>query len=214
MLELVDKINFDELYDLLLDASRKAFREVQEAHPDETFYAFSLYYDFWNFIIPSCNSEETHMRLGNLTTAERDNQTLEWFYSRCRFYDWEYCFLGDEYFTSVSEWMKHNFYQLTGLETGATVEDMAVWTIVDNSIATICLKTFKVLDEEKLFGQGQARERVVLNVLNHKTVHEDDMNYVYLLNSISAYQRWWFEHEMQQHALSVLSPERFERNPD
>ena len=78
----------------------------------------------------------------------------------------------------------------------------------------ICLNVMKVLDEEKLFGQDQARERVVLNVLNHKTVHEDDMNYVYLLNSISAYQRWWFEHEMQQHALSVLSPSHFERNDE
>src|SRR5688500_1074999 len=100
MLEKVDQLNFDELYVLLLDASRKVFRETQEAHPDETFYTFGLHYDNHRCsILPSCNSEESHLRQNGvislpLTEVDRDHQPLKWFYKRWSFDDWVYYDFG------------------------------------------------------------------------------------------------------------------------
>jgi hypothetical protein len=210
MLEKVDQIDFDELYELVLEAARSAFRQVQENHPDERFYTFALYYNFLGIISLACNSEEAHMQLRHVSDQERNIQSLKWFHKRWDFPQWRYCGWGYNYFTEASHWIICNLFQF--LRPG-TRRESAAWITVNHAIAMVCLKVLRTLDEEDLFGQGQQRENVVLNIVNSYG-DQGDINYVYLLNSRSTYERWCFEQEMCQQALIVFPGPRFDPNPE
>jgi hypothetical protein len=208
MLERVDQIDFNELYVLLLDASRKAFRGVQEAHPDETFYAFGLYQYNRSFpFFPMCNSEEAHMRLGNLTQAERDNQTLEWFFLRWNYPSWKHHHaLGREYFVSVTEWMDDNLKRYTPPRNEEAQD--TVWAKLGPKISNVRLKVLKVLDEENLFGEESRRENTVLLSIwgwDDYDEKDNDFHQVRSLNPTSTYERWRFEMERYHYAQEFLS---------
>jgi hypothetical protein len=202
-IDMLDEFDFNEFYELLLDATRKAFRAILDAHPDETFYTFALYYsDDALVVIPSCNSEEGHLRYEELTPVDRDEQTLDWFYSRWSFWDWAYCSSrDDDNFGPVTA--RLNAY-LKPFIDAVTDEGMMDYMIGLGTIEKACARVMQALDREGLFGVGQAREKVVLNVLNKETLFvEDDLSYAYLLNHTSTYERWRIEFEMYKHALLV-----------
>ena len=206
MLERVDQIDFNELYVLLLDATRKAFTAVKEAHPSETFYAFVLHYDHNHdgyIILPSCNSEEAHMRRWELTETDRVHQTLEWSYSRWSCDDWRYYRWGRQYFNSVSQWISLNIYRTLG--RADNTEIAAVMTSLEEGVTTTCLNVMKALDQEKFFGQGEARERVVLNIVSENQSEIENISHVYLLNPPSVYERWTIEMELYLQAHSFFN---------
>lgn len=202
MLEL-DQIDFNELYKLLLIASRKAFRFVRESHPDETFYAFGLYYyQPSKFIFPTCNSEEAHLRYGNLAVGERENQSLRWFYERWETSEWAYYALGKKYFYPVGKWIDQN---LRGRIRPR--DQYLMWANMDHKLLSTCLKVLKTLDEEKFFGEGIAREQIVLTLTLGSDIQDpyvDEGEYIRLLNPMSAYLRWRTEAEMCDHAQAFL----------
>jgi hypothetical protein len=205
MLERVDQIDFNELYVLLLDASRKAFRFVQEAHPDETFYTFGFFYDASSkFIFPTCNSEEAHLRVGRLGDCDREKQTLKWFYNRWESNKLAYYKLGKKYFYPVSRWIDHNL-------RGDVPRHMQllIWANIDDKILSTCLRVLKALDEEKFFGGGSARDRIVLTLTRSVAMlipdpYIDEDECVRLLNPLPVYLRWWVEVEMCDHAHRFL----------
>ena len=56
-------VNLDEFAELLLPAARSAFTAIQHQHPDEHFYAFSLFHEpLWEGIMPAANTEEALAR--------------------------------------------------------------------------------------------------------------------------------------------------------
>jgi len=200
MLEL-EEMDFNELYKHLLNASRNTFQMAHKAHPDETFYTFGFYRPFTNLIIPTCNSEQAHMRLGNLTECERENETLKWFYMRWRADQWEYHYSGQEHFAPVCEWVNDN------IEGYVRPRDQElIWANIANKMSAVYLKVLMALDEEKLFGQGSAREGVLLNLIAEPNHYFDKYEYARLLNPIPTYERWRIEIELCEHTQEFFDP--------
>lgn len=198
----LDAITFDGIYDLVLDASRKAFREIQAAHPDETFYAFGFYQHYFHarlgFMLPTCHSEEAHLRLRNLTDVERENQTLEWFHKRWSPEQWEYHNSGQAHFAPVWEWINDN------LEGYIRPRDQDLLrAFIDHNMSSTYLKALKALDEEELFGREAARADIVLFMFSGSS-HER-FEHIRLLNPTSTYERWRIENELCDHAWRFLN---------
>jgi hypothetical protein len=198
----LDAIHFDEVYKLVLDAARKAFREAQEAHPDETFYAFGFYphhHPRLGFMLPTYHSEEAHMRLRNLTEIERENQALEWFHMRWNPEQWEYHYSGQEHFASVWQWVKDN---LDGYIRPRDQDLLRAF--IDYNMSAVYLNVLKALDEEELFGRGPARENIVLFILGVR--HHDRFEHARFLNPTPTYKRWRIEIEASEHARDFFNP--------
>src|SRR5690242_11054054 len=102
-------LDFDHFQTLLLDASRAAFKEVQAAHPDETFYGFGLFHEpLFGYIVPTANPEEGLIRRAeyykedhwNLGYARQSIDALS-VILRWSPADWAYHLAGKEHFDSV-----------------------------------------------------------------------------------------------------------------
>jgi hypothetical protein len=180
--------NYAEIHALLLDASRKTFISVQQQHPHETFYAFGLFHEpLWAYIVPTCNTEEGLIRqahryqhdehnLGYATRTINDLRhllrwsTADWVYHRDLYRD---------HFEPVFEWLReYDPYDLGEDE----------W-LDDAQMNAVCRSVLHTLDLEGVFGEGEDRERIVLNVL----MGDQDNSWVEharLLNSPAVYQRW------------------------
>jgi uncharacterized protein DUF4303 len=158
-------IDYNEIYEIVLEASRKTFRDVQTDHPDETFYIFGFHEDYPTalscFMHPTCQSEQAHMRSRNLTDADREAQDLKWFYRRWHPRCWEYYRSGEKYFKSAWSWVYENLRK----DTHPPEEAELVRANIALKMSAMYFKVLKTLDEEKLFGQGSAREGVLLNLI-------------------------------------------------
>jgi hypothetical protein len=198
-----EAVDFNELYILLLDASRHAFHFAQESHRDETFYAFGLYYSKRaKFVYATCSSEEAHLRKQNLTEYDRDHQTLTWFYQRWNPHKWPYFTIEHDHFNPASRW-------ISKIWRSARLYDdvLIVWNNIDHKIEHICLKVLNTLDEEGLFGAGAARESIVLTFVfegEFLLPDQDEDERVRVLNPPSTYRRWRIEKELCDHAETFL----------
>jgi hypothetical protein len=198
-----EAIDFNELYMLLLAASRHAFRSAQESHPDETFYAFGLYYSkAAKFVYATCSSEEAHLRKRNLTEDERERQTLAWFYQRWNPRKWPYFMIEHDHFNSASGWISRVWRSARLFP-----DTLVIWDNINYQLERICMKVLKTLDEEGMFGEGAARENVLLTYRVEEDVllwERDEYERVCLLNPASTYLRWRIEKELSDHAQSFL----------
>lgn len=198
-----EAIDFNELYTTLLTASRHAFRVVQASHPDETFYAFGLYYSkAANFVYATCSSEEGHLRKHNLTEDAREQQTLEWFYQRWNPRQWPYFMIEHAHFISASGWISRVWHSAR-----LFTDTLIVWKNIDHKLENICMEVLRTLDSEGMFGEGAARERVMLTYRVEEDVllwERDEYERMRVLNPPSTYLRWRIEKEMSDHARIFL----------
>lgn len=198
-----EAVDFNELYTMLLDAARHAFRFAQESHPDETFYAFGLYYSKRaKFVYAACSSEEAHLSRHHLTAADRERQMLAWFYQRWSLRKWTYFTIEHKQFDPVSSWISRVWRSARLFP-----DTLIVWNNIDHKIENISLDILKTLDEEGLFGDGAARETVVLTFViedEYSLPDREEGERVHLLNPTSTYQRWRIEKEMDDHASAFL----------
>jgi hypothetical protein len=202
-----EAIEFNELYTMLLTASRHAFRVVQESHLDESFYAFGLYYTKRaQFVYPTCSSEEGHLRKHKLTENDRERQTLTWFYQRWNPREWPYFMIEHTHFNPASGWISRVWRSADRFD-----DTLIVWANIKYKLDQICVKVLQTLDEEGLFGEGAARERVTLFYRAEEDVllwERDEYERVQLLNPASTYLRWRIEKEMSDHAQVFLERDK------
>jgi hypothetical protein len=190
MLEKVDNINFDELYVLLFDASRKAFRYAQEAHPDETFYAFGLYHHGWfGYIFPTCNTEEALIQSCQNEELDEKHMYECWITARWSPCEWKYHDLGDDFFSAVNDWL---------------IKYREMFDLSHQNLMILTMRrVLSTLDSEKLFGEGEVREKVVLNIMQGDQ-GPDWIETARLLNPPSTYARWLAEVQAGEDALQGL----------
>jgi hypothetical protein len=204
-IDMLDEFDFNEFYELLLDEARKAFCLAQERHPDETFYAYGFNYKPWMLIIPAANTNEAHTRRGNLTEAECDNHSLEWFYTRWEPTYWTY--YDQEQFHLVNNWLTNHHVPLP---VGDDPQRKENWAIFDAACENICFRVLRTLDCEGLFGHGQAREKVFvmpMSPLKRDWYYHDACT----LNALPMYEQWRREIELHQLARRVVPHQRFEQ---
>ncbi len=182
---MADKLNFTEFQSILLTEARRAFVDIQKAHPDETFYAFSLFHaPLWEYIIPTSNSEEglfraateikqTYTQLNSQRSIEQIADSLRWSPA-----DWAYHYLPVGCFEEVNEWLiKSAIYN--------KFEDESI----NNHMLLLCRNVMKTLDSEGIFGTGGKREQVVLNIM----MGDQDSSWyghAQTLNPSAVYERW------------------------
>ena len=179
LIDMNAELNYAEFRERLYKSAKAALLSVQANHADETFYAFGLYHSpLWEYIVPSANSEQV---LTYRTSSFTGNVDVS---NRWRPCDWAYHREGQEYFDSVNQW-------LTDSEI-YDIDDDDLLDAADDEITGICLEVLSTLDKEQVFGHGEKRERVVINIMMGD---QDDtwIDYARLLNSASTFNRWMHE---------------------
>ncbi len=186
----MQNVDLHQLEVLLLEAARSAFTNIQQQHPDEHFYAFSLIHEpLWEGIYLASNTEEALLRC-----AERYHQYPDYLHMsvvelvtqlRWSSGDWEYIDATNTYFAEVNDWLiKHLLRKWIYESHNEEVEDKR-----DASVIEVCRNTLRQLDAEGIFGIGEAREKVTLNIM----MGDQDRSWLEhgrLLNPPAVYERW------------------------
>jgi hypothetical protein len=157
-----DTMDFLRLRSLIRDAARTAFTELRQAHPDETFYAFSLYTDDGAMtIMPAANSEEGYRRKVQSYgyTKPQDTSYVRWATA-----EWAYEAAGEGHFDAA-----HDLLNGPGRDDG---EDERAFIHFLGRLIESMVGALKDLDEEGFFGAGKAREGVTLFV----TISDSDLS--------------------------------------
>ena len=142
----------------ITNAARQAFTEVQTDHPNETFYAYSLYTDEEaSYIGASANTEEGLLRRAKHYEA-REAKGLQEHERSLRWHspDWAYHCIGEHHFADAQKLLD------AWWELGAKgIDDYEKQVEVGLNLFVEALKT---LDDEGFFGRGTARHKATLLV--------------------------------------------------
>jgi hypothetical protein len=162
--------NFDWTHfrELTLAAARTAFVDIQRQHSDETFYAFALYTSGnYSYLLTTSNTEEGLTRAAEFYLANYSNSYKQLTLDEMRLS------LRD----SPCDWAYHCPYDYDALfeeicEMASSLQEVAqeadnddVFQEVDQQFETMCLDILRQLDSEGVFGTGEGRRRVRLNLL-------------------------------------------------
>ena len=154
-------LDLAQLHATLKDATRQAFADLRRQHPQERLYAFALYTnDVGQYIVPSANTEEGLARHA-AQAARRDGIADELHRASLR---WSPC-----------DWAYHADASLVPFFAGVErllsdgpdpydLDDEACAQQVGGVFET-CLTVLAELDAEGVFGRGQARAALVINLL-------------------------------------------------
>lgn len=196
---MAEELDYQEFHSLLLHATRAAFVSIQQAHPAEKFYGFGLFHEpLWGYIVPVANSEEGLVRRAqeykrdrhNLGYAAADLDNLAW-QLRWNPGDWAYFNEQPRLFEPVNGWLEeHNVYDFYE-------DDDAKHDELDEKMIGICRSVLVALDQEGIFGTGQRRDQVVLNIM----MGDQDRSWfehARLLNPPAVYERWVSELERSE----------------
>jgi len=178
-------LNPDRLRPVLKDAVRGTFRDLKSRYPDERFYAFALYTaGEAEYVLPTANTEEGlrrraegYVRRG-YAPPETGAASLRWNPA-----DWAYHLEGDEpYFGEVERLLMQapEPHDLEGDTYRARVD----------GVFETCLAALEELDAEGLFGRGEERQAIVINLLKGDQSNEEMLECAKRLNPRAAYARF------------------------
>jgi hypothetical protein len=179
-------MNYEEFYCLLLAASRGAFTTMQEQHPDETFYAFSLSHEpLWAYIHPTANSDQGLTRCAQEYQQDKfklgyARLSLDELRDNLRWSSGDFAYSQSDHFQPVNEWLTaHNVYWLYDDSESKRAQ-------MHTHLIEICCRVLQNLDAEGVFIRNQPRNQVVLNLL----MGDQDLTHARQLNPPDVYQRW------------------------
>ena len=150
------EFDFDRFRAVVCEAAR-----ARSKHPGEQFYAYALYTTgLFDWVYPACNTEEglrrsaqKYLRQGLGSDVERQALELRWSPE-----DWAYQDEGKQAFAGVNRMLRGMGDKLTGLadkDFGRAVR----------KLTTCLLEVLQQLDREGIFGEPDARDGYVLNLL-------------------------------------------------
>lgn len=192
----MDEISFDYegFHSLLLDATRKAFLDVQLRHTQEIFYIFALYTtEEFSSLHPSANTEEGLTRTALVYFDVVKNRQITLPYSleekrlelRYSIADWSYhlCDYGIEAFQTVNEMMATANNWDKKLAQDAIRKHKTL-------LRKICHQVLKQLDSEGFFGVHNDREKIVISFIEEGQSDLEQLGFVKSLNPLSCCQRY------------------------
>jgi hypothetical protein len=189
---MADEFDFGKFHELLYSASKSAFINIQHLHKNEQFYIFALYTcGDLAYVIPTSSTEE------GLTVAAQKYSTIKYYQGfsieqlreRLR---WSPCDSplhtnGEEYFAEVNDFVAKVPVILDAIPTEESWQEFN--SFVDRFI-DVCITVLKQLDDEGVFGEGEQRSSIVLNILMGDQSDEERMKYAKLLNPSSVYNHF------------------------
>lgn len=194
--------NFDQFHGILLEASRNAFTNVQELHPDEHFYGFSLYHEpLWGYVIATANTEEGLTRAAEAYRdfrrsrgkAEKSIEELR-LMLRWNSGDWEYHNTGPDFFEHANQWLlEQDLHNTWEREQQGKFDEEENWAIyleqIDSKMIGICRQVLATCDREGVFSIVSDRDNVVVNIV----MGDQDRSWIEharILNPPEVYERW------------------------
>jgi Domain of unknown function (DUF4303) len=201
----LSSFDFDEFATRLLAAARHAFKVVQLHHADEAFYVYALYAaPMHSALFASANTEQG---LAEAAAAQLAQDRGRGWYNgldvagvgalmRDFAAEWKYhCFsAGIANFDAVGDgygYGEHWYQQCAHVDK--TLPEAEAWEALQAYVARmrdVCCGVLWTLDGEGIFGQGAARERVVLTLLMGDGSAEDKLNWAAKLNSKAVVTRY------------------------
>ena len=166
-----------ELKDAIYEASKKAISELFNKHPGNFYYFALITTGEAHPPFISAWSKET---LKNAATTEEERNELKWSYA-----DSPYCCYGEEYFFEVKELFSKRPEMSSDLS-----EDE--WNAGYNVRLNAMEAAIANLDEEGIFGKGEIRNNIVINV---EVMPPDSTNTerAKRLNPLKAIETWLFQ---------------------
>lgn len=165
------------------DAARVAFTDLKRRRASERFYAFALYTaGMGEYVYPSANTEEGLLRrAGGYARRSGDAPSDHLAGLRWNAADWAYHLAGDEYFDGVDKLLAEapDPYDL---DDGACAAQVA-------GVFEACLSALAELDAEGVFGRGEEREGVVVNLLKGDQADQEMLEWARRLNPRPAHAR-------------------------
>lgn len=172
------RLRTEDLYQALKKATHAVFRRLERDHPGERLYAFGLYTDdLGRYISPTGNTEEALLR----RSGGYAKTPLRW--SPC---DWEYHLEGDrEHFEQVQCLFDEapDPYDISDRQAVAQARQ----------VFEACIRVLRELDSEGLFGRGEDRERIVINLWMGDQSDEGQVRWARRLNPPSVAKRYAVE---------------------
>lgn len=162
-------------FELLLDATRNAFKVLFKEH-NENFYYATLILSEGGTPFISALSEEV---LKNLSEGYTDEalKDYKWSYA-----DSPYCGYGfEEYFGELN---KLFYERMKSISTDKGYEKEITHWLSDME------KVMKTLDEEKVFGEGEKRDKMIINA-EIMPPEESNAKRAKRLNKKSTYEKWY-----------------------
>ncbi|MCG5217373.1 DUF4303 domain-containing protein [Streptosporangium soli] len=152
-------MTIEDLVTRLLAATRAAFTQARQLHPDESFYCYALYTDaFAAYILPTCSSEEGLRQVARRYADEFGDTVAEQADGlRWNPPDWPHHMLGEEHFTGVLELLESRGDPWQRDDDGLDAEV--------NARFEACFRALALLDAEGFFGQDAERDRVIVTLL-------------------------------------------------
>lgn len=150
-------------------------------------YAFGLYTtpDGWGYICPTANTEEgllqkytEYIQRGH----NSDMNSLRW--GPC---DWIYHLEGIDFFNDVEKIMVDRYYYFFKDNDRYLTDEYER----DNElILQTCIEALGELDRKFIFGKGESRESLVINIFKGDRGEQELIDYAKLLNPPNVYNRF------------------------
>ena len=187
---MADLFDFEQFRRLLFDASKTAFLLVQKLHTNESFYFFALNIaPSLGYVFPYSETEEEltfaaqdYLKLGwhpELSVAEA-RENLRWGTNSKRTYS--EC---GSLFQQVNEFIEPVTGILDSFPPGPWDEFHAFF----NRFIEVCIYVLKQLDSEGVFGTGEQRNTIALNIFVGDSTDEQWLEYARELNPDAVYAR-------------------------
>ncbi|PHS03367.1 MAG: hypothetical protein COA78_17855 [Blastopirellula sp.] len=176
----MSEINFVELQQQIIEATRTAFTELKAAR-NEDFYSFVLYTRYSpTVIIPTANSEQAYAQFCKINSSKYSRSQLD-FDFRWSPFDWEYQCHGVEHFFPLNDMLEENF----------DLDDPNCESLQAELYATM-ISALSVLNSERLFGEGTDREEITVfcSVLDSMDADWLEMKSSEILNPSSTHTKF------------------------
>jgi hypothetical protein len=198
----------DKLKALLLSKSRDGFNQIKQQYASEDFYCFALYsHGSYSFAYTVASTEEGLTRAAERYLARNIVENWHWFddlsleqmrtmlrhsIADSPLHDGT---LAETLFKEVCELAETRSNDLFNLwcEIANEQNEKAAFKAVkpyDKQFLDMCFDVLRQLDREGLFGTGEQRQHIVVNLLMADQSREDMLNYAKALNSQSVLKRY------------------------
>ena len=183
---MIETMDFDALYTVLLQASRQSFKDMIREYKDETFYTFGFLHEpLWGYIVSYGKTEENLLIYTKSFMHEwaKPNKSFDEMKKQLR---WStggsYTGFDDECFKPVKE--------ILNLQSDyARNRSLDNFSVFNGQMIETLYKVMTQLNGESIFGGWEERKRIVFNIY----MFDQDsswLEHARRLNSRPVYLKW------------------------
>jgi hypothetical protein len=189
---MTNDFDFGKFGGLLYEASKAAFLDVQQAHTDERFYLFALFTcGDLGYVVPTASTEEGLTQVAQEYAKKERYQefSLQQLREDLRWSpaDSPLHLDGEEHFHAVNKLAEHIPSILYEIPTDDSWDEFNTFC---DKVLGVYVEVLKQLDAEGIFGVGEQRDSVLLNILMGDQGSDEWLRYAKLLNPEAVYRHF------------------------